>query len=88
MADCGATGSAIDRSARLISSAIVGQNNGTNEATVRAGKAIGSFMGTASVPAANASAHTDVHLEMLRILQDMHQEYAQPGGRDYTGGGD
>lgn len=56
MADCGNTGSAIDRSARIITSAIVGQHNGANDATLRAGKAIGSFLGTASVPTASATA--------------------------------
>lgn len=56
MADCGATGSAIDRSTRLISSAILGQNSGTtSDATARAGKAISSFLGTASVPVASSS---------------------------------
>mmetsp|Transcript_31033 Transcript_31033/g.36211 ORF Transcript_31033/g.36211 Transcript_31033/m.36211 type:complete len:615 (+) Transcript_31033:108-1952(+) len=57
MAECGATGSTIDRSAaRIISSAIGGgQNNATGDAAARAGKALGSFLGTASVPASAAS---------------------------------
>ncbi len=47
MADCGATGSALDRSAaRLITSAIGGRNgNETAAAAARAGSAISSFMG-------------------------------------------
>ena len=36
---------------------------------------------------ANATAHTDVQLEMLRILQEMRQEYAGHGGRGGRGAG-
>ena len=47
MTDCGATGSALDRSAaRFISSAIsLGNGNGNAQNTARAGKAISSFLG-------------------------------------------
>jgi len=54
MADCGATGSALDQSAsRLLTSALGGPNQ-TNEAAHRAGKAIGNFLGSV---APNASAN-------------------------------
>eukprot|EP00551_Chaetoceros_affinis_P007907 CAMPEP_0203675620 /NCGR_PEP_ID=MMETSP0090-20130426/21471_1 /ASSEMBLY_ACC=CAM_ASM_001088 /TAXON_ID=426623 /ORGANISM="Chaetoceros affinis, Strain CCMP159" /LENGTH=602 /DNA_ID=CAMNT_0050541891 /DNA_START=99 /DNA_END=1903 /DNA_ORIENTATION=- len=56
MADCGATGSAIDRSARILSSAITGRNDAAADATARAGKAMSSFLGTASMPATTSAA--------------------------------
>ena len=58
MADCGATGSALDRSAaRFISSAIsLGNGNGNAQNTARAGKAISSFLGgVATTGHANAN---------------------------------
>ena len=38
-------------------------------------------------PAANAVAHTDIQLEMLRILQDMRQEFSGRAGRGGGGRG-
>ncbi len=64
MADCGATGSAIDRSAQILTSALLTGGNGggggsssaaVNEATARASKAIGSFLGNAAVPTSAAA---------------------------------
>ena len=59
MADCGATGSAIDRStAQFITSALTAGGSATNngaEATARAGKAIGSFLGNVAVPTTTAT---------------------------------
>jgi len=83
MADCGAAGSAIDRSAaRFISSAIGNQGNG--ESAARAGKAITSFLGGVADTGASHIAQGSLMPSALptTIMRPMH---AHQTGQGQTG---
>jgi peroxin-5 len=56
MADCGATGSALDRSAARIFSATLGNQNNGGQNAARAGKAISSFLGGVATTGSNLNA--------------------------------